>query len=113
VARLALHPLITNIQVSWVKLGPEGAALALRAGANDLGGVLMDESITRAAGGANGQELSAAALERLARGIGRQPWQRTTLYRPVTRPTAQACDAASDYGPRSDQRRVVTALVSR
>ena len=49
VARLALHPLIPNIQASWVKLGGEGAVAALRAGANDLGGTLMDESITREA----------------------------------------------------------------
>ena len=50
VARLALHPLITNIQTSWVKMGPDGVALCLQAGANDLGGTLMNESITRAAG---------------------------------------------------------------
>ena len=57
VARLALHPLITNIQTSWVKMGPEGVKLCLDAGANDLGGTLMDESITRAAGAVHGQEL--------------------------------------------------------
>ena len=50
VARLALHPLIPNIQISWVKMGPDGAAACLKAGANDLGGTLMNESITRAAG---------------------------------------------------------------
>jgi FO synthase len=50
VARLALHPHITNIQASWVKLGPEGVAACLDAGVNDLGGTLMNESITRAAG---------------------------------------------------------------
>jgi FO synthase len=83
VARLALHPLIANIQVSWVKLGADGASYALQSGANDLGGVLMNESITRAAGGAHGQEMSAEALERVARGINRRPWQRTTLYQPV------------------------------
>ncbi|HKT53902.1 MAG TPA: 5-amino-6-(D-ribitylamino)uracil--L-tyrosine 4-hydroxyphenyl transferase CofH, partial [Caulobacteraceae bacterium] len=55
VARLVLHPLIPNIQTSWVKLGADGVVAALQAGANDLGGVLMDESITRAAGGVNGQ----------------------------------------------------------
>jgi FO synthase len=59
VARLALHPLIRNIQTSWVRMGPAGAALALRAGANDLGGTLMNESITRAAGGVNGQQMLA------------------------------------------------------
>ena len=56
VARLVLDPVITNIQASWVKMGPDGAALCLSAGANDMGGVLMNESITRAAGAAHGQE---------------------------------------------------------
>ncbi|MGO8827960.1 MAG: 5-amino-6-(D-ribitylamino)uracil--L-tyrosine 4-hydroxyphenyl transferase CofH [Steroidobacteraceae bacterium] len=80
VPRLVLHPLITNIQTSWVKMGPQGAALCLDAGANDLGGTLMNESITRAAGGVHGQELDAAQLEALARGIGRPARRRTTLY---------------------------------
>ena len=80
IARLALHPLIPNIQTSWVKMGPEGAALTLQAGANDLGGTLMNESITRAAGGVNGQELDAAGIERLAQTLGRPAFQRTTLY---------------------------------
>jgi FO synthase len=79
VARLALHPLICNIQTSWVKMGQEGAALCL-AGANDLGGTLMNESITRAAGGVHGQILDAVAMESLARRIGRPVRQRTTLY---------------------------------
>lgn len=83
VARLALHPLIANIQTSWVKMGPAGAAACLEAGANDLGGTLMNESITRAAGAAHGQEMPPAAMERLIRSIGREPWQRTTLYRPA------------------------------
>ncbi len=80
VARLVLHPLIANIQVSWVKLGGEGAVAALRAGANDLGGVLMDESITRAAGGKNGQFCDAERMASLAAGAGRFARQRTTLY---------------------------------
>ena len=63
VARLALHPLITNIQTSWVKMGPEGAALCLNAGANDLGGTLMNESISRAAGTQHGQEFPPEAME--------------------------------------------------
>ncbi len=83
VARLALHPHITNIQTSWVKMGPQGAALSLSAGANDLGGTLMNESITRAAGGVNGQEFDAAHIVALARGIGRPAYQRSTLYRRV------------------------------
>ena len=63
VARLALHPHITNVQASWVKLGVDGAAAALRAGANDLGGTLMNESISRAAGASHGQEMPPEAME--------------------------------------------------
>lgn len=80
VARLALHPLIANVQASWVKLGEAGAAAALVAGANDLGGVLMDESITRAAGGANGQLCDPARMAAMAARAGRPLRQRTTLY---------------------------------
>ncbi|HEY3911406.1 MAG TPA: bifunctional FO biosynthesis protein CofGH [Stellaceae bacterium] len=80
VARLALHPLITNIQTSWVKMGSGGAAFCLDAGANDLGGTLMNESITRAAGAVHGQEMPPEAMEALIRGLGRIPRQRTTLY---------------------------------
>lgn len=80
VARLVLEPLIRNIQVSWVKMGREGALEVLQAGANDLGGVLMNESITRAAGGVNGQMMDAASMAEAIRSIGRQPRQRTTLY---------------------------------
>ncbi len=80
VARLALHPVITNIQTSWVKMGSGGAAFCLQAGANDLGGTLMNESITRAAGAVHGQEMPPEAMEELIRGIGRSPRQRTTLY---------------------------------
>ena len=80
VARLALHPLIKNIQTSWVKMGAQGAAVCLEAGANDLGGTLMNESITRAAGGVHGQELDAKRLQALAARIGRPTRQRTTLY---------------------------------
>jgi FO synthase len=80
VARLALHPEITNVQASWVKLGVEGAQAVLRAGANDLGGTLMNESISRAAGADHGQEFPPEAMEEAIRGIGRTPRQRTTLY---------------------------------
>jgi FO synthase len=80
VGRLALHPLIGNIQASWVKLGPAGAATLLSAGVNDLGGVLMDESISRAAGASHGQELDAARMGELISAHGRRPQQRTTLY---------------------------------
>jgi len=80
VARLALDPEFLHIQASWVKMGPEGAALCLAAGADDLGGVLMNESITRAAGAMHGQEIGPAEMERLIRSCGRTPRQRTTLY---------------------------------
>ena len=80
VGRLALHPWITNIQASWVKLGVAGAQAALRAGANDLGGTLMNESISRAAGASHGQELAPEAMEAAIRNVGRAPRQRTTLY---------------------------------
>ena len=80
VARLVLHPLIPNIQVSWVKLGREGAVECLKAGANDLGGTLMNESISRAAGNEHGQEMSPHDMEKLIRLMGREPVQRTTLY---------------------------------
>jgi FO synthase len=80
VARLALHPWITNVQVSWVKLGREGVGAALRAGVNDLGGTLMNESISRSAGAQHGQELAPEGMEELIRSVGRVPRQRTTLY---------------------------------
>jgi FO synthase len=89
VARLALHPLLTSIQVSWVKLGAEGAKACLNGGANDLGGSLMDESISRAAGAAHGQELPPQEMEALIAALGRTPRQRTTLYGEVD-PATQA-----------------------
>ncbi|HVE75745.1 MAG TPA: 5-amino-6-(D-ribitylamino)uracil--L-tyrosine 4-hydroxyphenyl transferase CofH [Actinomycetota bacterium] len=80
VGRLVLNPLITNIQVSWVKMGSEGAKLALRAGCNDLGGTLMDENISRAAGAAHGQEMTPQAMMTLASELER-PWaRRNTVY---------------------------------
>ncbi|MCC7016018.1 MAG: 5-amino-6-(D-ribitylamino)uracil--L-tyrosine 4-hydroxyphenyl transferase CofH [Rhodospirillales bacterium] len=80
VARLALHPWIRNIQTSWVKMGPNGAAVALASGASDLGGTLMNESITRAAGASFGQEMPPEAMDALIRKLGRSPRPRTTLY---------------------------------
>jgi FO synthase len=80
VARLALHPEIRNVQASWVKLGPDGTRQALAAGVNDLGGTLMNESISRSAGAAFGQELPPERMEKLIRSAGRVPRQRTTLY---------------------------------
>jgi len=83
VARLALHPHFENIQASWVKLGRAGMREALRAGANDLGGTLMNESITRAAGATHGQELASSDMRALAASLARRAVQRTTLYRPA------------------------------
>jgi FO synthase len=80
VARLALHPYIANIQASWVKLGVAGAQAALNAGANDLGGTLMNESISRAAGASHGQEMPPEGMDEAIRAIGRESRQRTTLY---------------------------------
>jgi FO synthase len=99
VARLALHPAITNIQVSWVKLGRKGAARCLEAGANDLGGTLMNESISRAAGTEHGQELPPAEMEALIRSIGRVPRQRTTLYGDVPPERREAAWAAAPLAP--------------
>jgi len=80
VGRIALHPWFENVQVSWVKAGPAGVIEALAAGVNDLGGTLMNESISRAAGAGWGQELAPERLEALIRRAGRVPRQRTTLY---------------------------------
>jgi FO synthase len=80
VARLVLSPAIANIQTSWVKMGLQGAGRCLRAGANDLGGTLMNESITRAAGALHGQEMQPAILESTIRSLDRVPRQRNTLY---------------------------------
>lgn len=83
VARLALHPLIPNIQVSWAKLGLAGVRDCLNAGANDLGGTLMNESISRAAGASHGQEMPPDAMQSVIARIGRVPMQRDTSYRPA------------------------------
>ncbi len=80
VCRLVLHPHVSNIQASWTKMGVEGALRCLEAGANDLGGTLMNESISRAAGAAHGQEMPPEAMEEAIRSLGRTPRQRTTLY---------------------------------
>jgi FO synthase len=80
VSRLTFGALIPNIQVSWVKVGVDGLSQALGAGVNDLGGTLMNESISRAAGADHGQELSPLEMEAVARSAGRNVRQRTTLY---------------------------------
>jgi FO synthase len=80
VARIVLFSQIDSIQCSWVKLGVDGAATALAAGCNDLGGVLMNESISRAAGASHGQEVGVDELFAAAASAGRPLRQRTTLY---------------------------------
>ena len=80
VARIVYAGDIDHVQASWVKLGTRGAAQLLRAGVDDLGGTLMDENISRAAGASHGQALDESDLERLVAGAGRRLRRRTTLY---------------------------------
>lgn len=82
-ARVVLGDVLPNIQASWVKHGPEVAADLLRAGANDLGGTLMNESISTTAGAGYGQLMTPSRLAALARRNGRIPFERTTLYEPI------------------------------
>jgi FO synthase len=96
VARLALHPVIPNIQVSWVKLGEHGVRAVLAAGANDLGGTLMNESISRAAGTCHGQEMAPARMDELIASCGRMPQQRSTLYGSVPDVQTQRSYAAPE-----------------
>lgn len=95
VSRIALFPLINNIQASWVKLGQEGVQFALKAGANDLGGTLMNESITRSAGASHGEELGVAILEGLVASVGgRSAKIRNTYYQAVSAEREQAARQA-------------------
>jgi FO synthase len=80
VGRLTLHTLVPNIQTSWVKLGESGVRACLQAGVNDLGGTLMDETISRSAGAQHGHEMAPLEMESLIRSMNRTPRQRTTLY---------------------------------
>ena len=80
VARLHYATLIDNIQVSWVKMGIDGSRRILQAGANDVGGTLMDENISRAAGATHGQEMDVDTLEALVEPLDRPLVQRSTLY---------------------------------
>jgi len=89
VSRLVLSPLVGNIQTSWVKMGLEGASLCLQAGANDIGGTLMNESITRAAGARHGQEMKPGTLESTILSCQRLPLQRNTFYERVLDQTAE------------------------
>ena len=80
VARLVLSPHIRNIQASWVKLGNAGVQACLAAGVNDLGGTLMNESITRAAGASHGQENAPETLDAIILAANRTPRHRNTVY---------------------------------
>jgi FO synthase len=99
VARLALHPLIRNIQVSWVKMGADGARACLNAGANDLGGTLMNESISRAAGTQHGQEMPPPAMDELIYSIDRTPKQRTMRYELAPAQRRETAYAAAPLAP--------------
>ncbi|WP_395361113.1 bifunctional FO biosynthesis protein CofGH [Streptomyces sp. YH02] len=98
-ARLLLHPHIPNIQTSWVKLGTEGAAEMLRSGANDLGGTLMEETISRMAGSSYGSYRSIRDLEAIAQAAGRPAKPRTTLYGEVPEERQRTARASDGHLP--------------
>lgn len=100
VSRIILHGRIDNIQVSWTKLGAERAVQMLKRGVNDLGGTLMNESISRSAGSKHGQEITAKELVDMIRSAGRIPVRRNTLYHTV--------DIFDDHDPKE-----IAPLVSR
>ena len=86
VGRIVYGELVPNVQVSWVKMGVEGSRQALRAGVNDLGGTLMDENISRAAGASHGQRMAVDDFAAVVEPLGRPLRQRTTLYAAVPTP---------------------------
>ncbi|MEU3712791.1 bifunctional FO biosynthesis protein CofGH [Streptomyces catenulae] len=98
-ARLLLHPYVTNIQTSWVKLGTEGAAEMLRSGANDLGGTLMEETISRMAGSSYGSYRSIQDLLAIADAAGRPARARNTTYGPVSEERQRAAHASDGHLP--------------
>ncbi|MFG2578399.1 bifunctional FO biosynthesis protein CofGH [Streptomyces malaysiensis] len=98
-ARILLHPHIPNIQTSWVKLGTEGAAEMLRSGANDLGGTLMEETISRMAGSSYGSYRSIQDLVGIAELAGRPARPRTTTYGPVPEERRAAALASDGHLP--------------
>jgi FO synthase len=85
VGRLFLRPWIPNVQVSWVKMGPKLGAVCLDAGANDMGGTLMEESISRESGSSHGENFPPEAMRALIRSVGRIPVERSTTYRILRR----------------------------
>jgi len=120
VSRLFLRPWITNIQMSWVKMGTKLAQMALMAGANDMGGTLMEESISRESGSQHGENLPAEDMRRLIREVGRTPVQRGTTYEilnrfddpaldPPSREPVQPRDLAGPERWRLQQQRAVRA----
>ena len=96
VSRLVFNDLIPNIQTSWVKMGYDGVQACLNSGANDLGGTLMNESITRAAGADHGQEWSPVMLEQLITKLDRAPRMRNTLYGDVDNSRIEAANNAQE-----------------
>jgi len=110
--------LIDNIQASWVKMGVAGVQACLEAGANDLGGTLMNESITRAAGAGHGQEWEPAIMESRIRDFDREPFMRDTLYNRVSaerRATAFSAAPLNELanegaGPRQRSKRLIEVL---
>ncbi len=96
VARLFLRPWIRNIQISWVKMGPKLGQLGLMSGANDFGGTLMEESISKATGSEFGDNLTVEEIERYVREIGRTPYERTTTYERRERPKRRALPVVSE-----------------
>lgn len=98
VSRIMLNGWIDNIQASWVKLGPEYAVQMLRAGANDLGGTLMDETITRSSGGVHGEEILPADMVKLIQRSGLNAYRRDTLYQPLQHFEASAVPLIASSG---------------
>lgn len=102
VARLFLRPWLTNVQVSWVKMGPKFAAIGLLAGANDFGGTLMEESISRESGADFGENLPPEEIRALIRSVGRTPVERSTTYEVLRRFDDPARDPRSLEPGRTD-----------
>jgi FO synthase len=96
VARLFLRPWIKNIQVSWVKMGRKLGQVGLMSGANDFGGTLMEESISKAAGSEHGDNLPVEEIERCILEIGRIPYERTTTYERRERPRTHQVDGGAE-----------------
>ncbi len=112
-ARLLLHGRIDNIQTSWVKLGVEGTRATLRAGVNDLGGTLMEETISRMAGSEHGSRRSPQELDEIAAGVGRPTRQRTTAYGVVDPERVALAYAAQDQRTRSKSLPLISLTAAR